>query len=86
MNRRALSSTRSDPAAAGPASPGGVELEHGVSRLKVVQGIDRKWKWSVRLQEGRRHGEARVRDNAITAAKTAIDRALEPKKVRLQPR
>jgi len=36
--------------------------------IKVVQGIDRKWKWSVRLQEGRRHSEARVRDDAITAA------------------
>ncbi|XIA61994.1 hypothetical protein ACFIOY_20055 [Bradyrhizobium sp. TZ2] len=52
--------------------------------IKVVQGIDKRWKWSVRLQEARRDGEARVRDDA--AAQTAIDRALEPKKVRLQPR
>jgi hypothetical protein len=61
-------------------------MEYRGFEIKVAQGIDRKWKWSVRLQEGRRHGEARVRDDAITAAKAAIDRALEPKKVRLQPR
>ncbi|WP_213256472.1 hypothetical protein [Bradyrhizobium sp. sBnM-33] len=61
-------------------------MEYRGFEIKLVQGIDKKWKWSVRLQERRRQGEARVRDDAITAAKTAIDRALEPKKVRLQPR
>jgi len=53
--------------------------------FRVVQGIDRKWKWSVDLASGRRQGESLVRDVAIRAAKAAIDRALEPKKERLDP-
>lgn len=28
--------------------------------LRVVQGIDRKWKWFVALASGRRQGKARV--------------------------
>jgi len=53
-------------------------MEYRGFEIKLVQGIDKKWKRSVRLQERRRQGEARVRDDAITAAKTETDRALEP--------
>jgi hypothetical protein len=30
--------------------------------IKVVVGIDKKWKWSVQLPVGRRQGEARLRN------------------------
>jgi hypothetical protein len=49
--------------------------------IKVVVGIDRKWKWSVQLPVGRREGEARLRNEAVAAARTAIDRAVGPRKV-----
>ncbi|WOH52380.1 hypothetical protein [Bradyrhizobium sp. sBnM-33] len=39
-------------------------MEYRDFEIKVVQGFDRKRKWSVRLQEARRHGEARARDGA----------------------
>ncbi len=52
-------------------------MEYRDIEFRVVQGIDRKWKWSVDLASGRRQGEALVRDVAIRAAKAAIDPALE---------
>jgi hypothetical protein len=62
-------------------------MEHRGFDIKVVQTISGgRWKWSVELAAQRRQGEARTRQLAIFAAKKAIDVALAPKKVRLQPR
>jgi hypothetical protein len=62
-------------------------MEYRGVEYQVVQGINGgKWKWWVQLSGRRNHGEARRRDDALGAAKKAIDRSLEPKKVRLRPR
>ena len=50
----------------------------------VVQGIERQlWKWSFSLEGLFLGGQAASRAEAVTKAERAIDRALAPKKMKL---
>ena len=58
-------------------------MEHRGVEYRIVQGIQRGlWKWSVETETGTgtKLGTSDSRDAAMTAAKRAIDNALDPKK------
>ena len=57
-------------------------MEHRGVEYRILQGIrPGDWKWSVLLETaGKRSGQAVRRDDAVTAAKRAIDLALAPKR------
>jgi hypothetical protein len=56
-------------------------MEHRGVEYRIIQGIQRgPWKWSVETGTGTRSGISDSKDAAMTAAKRAIDNALDPKK------
>ncbi len=58
---------------------------HGIE-YSVVQGIGRNlWKWSALVANVVMTGQSHSKSEAVAAAEKAIDRALDPKKVRLVP-
>jgi hypothetical protein len=61
-------------------------IEYRGTEYTVVQGIERcVWKWSASVAGVVLIGQAATRSEAVGAAEKAIDRALAPKKVRLNP-
>jgi len=61
-------------------------MEYQGTEYKVVQGIERGvWKWSTCVAGMVLVGQEQTRSAAVAAAERAIDRALAPKKVRLDP-
>jgi hypothetical protein len=56
-------------------------MEYRGIEYRVIQGIKRGfWKWSVESVEGTRAGTSDSRDAALSAARRAIDRLLNPTK------
>ena len=56
-------------------------MEHRGVEYLIIQGIKRGfWKWSVETETEKNSGTSDSRDAAMTAAKRAIDNALDPKK------
>ena len=54
-------------------------MEHRGVEYRIIQGIQRGlWKWSV--ETGTKSGTSDSKDAAMTAAKRAVDNALDPKK------
>jgi hypothetical protein len=64
-----------------------VLMEYRGKRYTIVQGIDRNsWKWKVQLDERTvRFGESPTSEAAKHSAVWAVDKALAPKMVKLQP-
>jgi hypothetical protein len=61
-------------------------MEHRGVEYRIIQGIQSGfWKWSVETETGTRSGISDSKDAAMTAAKRAIDNALDPKKRKLIP-
>ena len=62
-------------------------MEHRGKQISVVQALEGGlWKWQVRDLDGHtRSGTAPGHAAGVTAAKSAIDKALAPKKRRLVP-
>jgi hypothetical protein len=61
-------------------------MEHRGVEYRIIQGIQRgPWKWSVETRTGTKSGISDSKDAAMTAAKRAIDNALDPKKRKLIP-
>ena len=55
-------------------------MEHRGVEYRIIQGIQRGlWKWSVEAETGTKSGTSDSKDAAMTAAKRAIDNALDPK-------
>ena len=56
-------------------------MEHRGVEYRIIQGIKRGfWKCSVETETGTKPGTSDSRDAAMTAAKRAIDNALDPKR------
>jgi hypothetical protein len=61
-------------------------MEYQGTEYTVVQGIKRGvWKWSASVAGLVLIGQEERRSAAVAAAEKAIDRALAPKKLRLDP-
>jgi hypothetical protein len=61
-------------------------MEYRGTEYTVVQGIEGGvWKWSASVAGVVLIGQAETRSGAVAAAEKAIDRALAPKKLRLDP-
>ena len=61
-------------------------MEHRGVEYRIIQGIQRGlWKWSVETGTGTKSGTSDSKDAAMTAAKRAINKALDPKKRKLIP-
>ena len=61
-------------------------MEYRGTEYTVVQDIERGvWKWSASVAGVVLIGQAETRSGAVAAAEKAIDRALAPKKARLDP-
>ena len=58
-------------------------MEFRGKQYSVILTIGGKWKWSAEI-EGRRSGMAVSRPAGVKLAERAIDKALAPKKKRLQ--
>jgi hypothetical protein len=58
-------------------------MEYRGKQYRAVQGIDKKWKWSVDFDGRTASGRVPNRQAAVKAAERAIDQALAPKKKRL---
>ena len=60
-------------------------MEYRGKQYRVMLGIDSQWKWSVDGIEGyTKSGKAPSHATGVKAAERAIDKALAPKKKRLQ--
>jgi hypothetical protein len=60
-------------------------MEYRDIEYTLVQGIGRRlWKWSATVSGVKISGQGSTRDEAIADAEKAIDRALTPKKRRLE--
>jgi hypothetical protein len=60
-------------------------MEYRGKQYSVVQGLDSMWKWSVPSLVGQtKSGKTPNHAAGVKAAQRAIDKALAPKKVRLQ--
>jgi hypothetical protein len=62
-------------------------MEHRGVEYRIIQGIKPgDWKWPVLSETaGRKSGTSDIKDAAVSAAKRAIDNALDPKKRKLSP-
>jgi hypothetical protein len=61
-------------------------MEHRGVECRIIQGIQRgPWKWSVETETGTKSGTSDSKDAAMTAAKRAIDNALDRKKRKHMP-
>jgi hypothetical protein len=55
-------------------------MEHRGVEYRIIQGIKPgDWKWSAEIHTGTKSGTSDNKDAAVTAAKSAIDNALDPK-------
>jgi hypothetical protein len=60
-------------------------MEHRGVEYRILQGIKPgDWKWSVETATGTKSGSSDNKDEAVIAAKRAIDNALDPK-IRRKP-
>ena len=60
-------------------------MEYQGQEYSVLQGLDGMWKWSVPMLVGQTKSGKEVNHAAgVKAAQRAIDKAMAPKKVRLQ--
>src|SRR5258708_33323324 len=86
---REISVCRRGRRAAGVAAKclGGRLMEHRGVAYRIIQGIKPgDWKWSVLSDTaGPKSGTSDIKDAAVSAAKRAIDNALDPKKRKLSP-
>jgi hypothetical protein len=63
------------------SEPSGRKAANRGGEYRIIQGIQRGlWKWSVETETGTKSGTSDSKDAAMTAAKRAIDNALDPKK------
>ena len=61
-------------------------MRHRDIEYSLVQGLGRQlWKWSASVADMVITGQAATKSEAAAEAEKAIDRALAPKKVRIDP-
>jgi len=78
---------RGEPEGAGTGTRSEVSMKHRGIEYTLVQGIGRHvWKWSVAFDvDHSAAGQAMTKAEAVSEAERAIDRALDPRKLRLVP-
>jgi hypothetical protein len=78
---------RGEPEGAGAGARSEVSMKHRDIEYTLVQGIGRHvWKWSVAFDaDHSASGQAMTKAEAVSEAERAIDRALDPRKLRLVP-
>jgi hypothetical protein len=60
------------------------DLKYRDVEYTVMQGIERQlWKWSFSMNASVRTGQAATKAEAVKEAERAIDRTLDPKKLKL---